>query len=717
MKSYRLGKISKELNVGISTLVNYLKVFEFEIDSNPNSKVPFSIYEKLIKQYGDVDSIEKIIMDSNKKVIAINHNSKSNLITFNELFKNNLFRIPDYQRGYSWSKRELDDLWRDIMDLSSSSFHFTGIITLEPVSNSSKFRFEKEEAFLGKFNSENEIVLQNDIFTPYFIVDGQQRLTTIIILLSVILEISKEKNLDYVDQDFIEKIFTVNAESSNVIFKFGYEKDTPSHQYLLSKILNDKSILITEPETIYTKNLIESKKYFKSKFKEIESNQRSVIQEVFLKIKNNLLFNLLILDSNQVDISMVFETLNYRGKSLSKLEILKNRIIYLASKRYSNENEIYIGVREKVTKTWLHIYEWLGKGKNNFSQIDDDNFLRAFWILYFNHDDINESDFKNFEKDLFENIFKINESSKNRLLNLDNLYHFLDTIENAVKAWYYINYPVKNWNDNLHVNNEFVDYLQRLNRIIQGRYMQILIMAALIRPNEFDNQEENKEWMLALIKEIERHNVVLFLINGKSNDTDRAYCYRLSNQFFEHRKDGKTFHTTREFLKKSVQKHHNIYNFINHIHHNRANNEQFWDWNGRNYILWLYESELGNVNNASVESFEKFDAYKYYQFSNHWNTPEFSTLKRSQKESNEKIENSIGNIFLRYSNNKKQAISNLTFNEIEFLVDSKEWTLKKIIDRGSNILNFISKTYNIKLEQSSYNHLILNGVRDTNDKE
>ena len=147
MKSYRLGNISKELNVGISTLVNYLKIFEFEIDSNPNSKVPFSIYEKLIKKYGDVDSIEKILMDSNKKVDAVNNNSKSNLITFNELFKNKIFRIPDYQRGYSWSKRELDDLWRDIMDLSSSSFHFTGIITLEPVSNSSKFRFEKEESF------------------------------------------------------------------------------------------------------------------------------------------------------------------------------------------------------------------------------------------------------------------------------------------------------------------------------------------------------------------------------------------------------------------------------------------------------------------------------------------------------------------------------------------------------------------------------------------
>ena len=138
-----------------------------------------------------------------------------------------------------------------------------------------------------------------------------------------------------------------------------------------------------------------------------------------------------------------------------------------------------------ITKTWLQIYKWLGKGKNTFSQIDDDNFLRAFWILYFNHDENkSESSFNKFESDLFDNRFKINDINNNEILKIENLNKFLIEIELAVKAWYYINYPEKDWDDEMHVNNEFVDYLQRLNKISQGNYIQPLIMAMLIRNSQ-----------------------------------------------------------------------------------------------------------------------------------------------------------------------------------------------------------------------------------------
>jgi uncharacterized protein with ParB-like and HNH nuclease domain len=713
-KKYRLHQIALELDVNLDTLVDvYLNNLNYNCEKNLNSKIPLHIYESLIKKYGNTDSIKKIVNEASLKTEQISKNSKTNLITFKKLFENNIFRIPDYQRGYSWSKKELEDLWSDLLNLSGSSFHFTGIITLEPVSDITRFRFEKEIIFVEKINSKNEIEINETSYSPYFIVDGQQRLTTLIILLAALHDLAKKDKIN-IDQDLVNTIFYTKENQEKKVYKFGYEKDTPSYQYLLAKILNDSDTEITEPETIYTKNLLDAKKFFTDKLNDLLKTNYLLATDIFNKITNNLLFNMLVLDSNQVDISMVFETLNYRGKSLSKLEILKNRIIYLTSKVYKEDNIKYIEIRENITKTWLQIYKWLGKGKNTFSQIDDDNFLRAFWILYFNHDENkSESSFNKFESDLFDNRFKINDINNNKILKIENLNNFLKEIESAVKAWYYINYPEKDWEDEMHVNNEFVDYLQRLNKISQGNYIQPLIMAMLIRKpeKEFENLQDEIDWKLSLIKEIERHNVVLFFINGKSNDTNRAYCYRLTNQFYESRKDGRTFHKTKEYLKKSINKHHSIFNFINHIHHNRANNQQFWDWNGKTYILWLYETNLSKTENSTIKDMDEYSTYSFYKLNNV--DLKFESLKKSKKDSSMKIENSLGNIFLKLNKKNNNGEEKYTLNEAEYLIKLQDWNLKLILERGSKILNFIESTYNIKLgTDDNFKRLLINGVRD-----
>src|SRR5690554_7680629 len=71
-----------------------------------------------------------------------------NIISFKEIFNNSIFRIPDYQRGYSWTQKELDDLWADLTNthLHKNSYHFTGILTLNTF-NSSDLKSIKEEGF------------------------------------------------------------------------------------------------------------------------------------------------------------------------------------------------------------------------------------------------------------------------------------------------------------------------------------------------------------------------------------------------------------------------------------------------------------------------------------------------------------------------------------------------------------------------------------------
>ena len=57
------------------------------------------------------------------------------LKSLDSLFKEKIFRIPDYQRGYAWQKSQLKDFWEDLINLSNTRSHYTGVLTLKEVSS------------------------------------------------------------------------------------------------------------------------------------------------------------------------------------------------------------------------------------------------------------------------------------------------------------------------------------------------------------------------------------------------------------------------------------------------------------------------------------------------------------------------------------------------------------------------------------------------------
>ena len=81
--------------------------------------------------------------------------------TLGELFRNqqHTYVIPDYQRPYSWGKKEIDEYIDDVLDA---------------------YRRQHAEYFLGSF-----ILIEKDKGREFDIVDGQQRFTTTTIFLSV----------------------------------------------------------------------------------------------------------------------------------------------------------------------------------------------------------------------------------------------------------------------------------------------------------------------------------------------------------------------------------------------------------------------------------------------------------------------------------------------------------------------------------------------------
>lgn len=143
-------------------------------------------------------------------------------------FNNKVYTIPDYQRGYSWEPQNVTDLLTDIDNaMKLEKPHYMGTKNLHP---------QPTKVKVGVNN-----------FTNYHVVDGQQRFTTLILILSYILNELSRRNETKEDADEKIKVYIRNRDSH----LFRYEIDKVSDDFFRSVILEleKKSSL---DENIYT---------------------------------------------------------------------------------------------------------------------------------------------------------------------------------------------------------------------------------------------------------------------------------------------------------------------------------------------------------------------------------------------------------------------------------------------------------------------------------
>ena len=109
-------------------------------------------------------------------------NELQNLI---QIFQNRIFRIPDYQRGYAWQEPQLRDFWEDLINLRSDRNHYTGLLSMKMLNKNESKKIDERDQWLLNYG-----------YRAYHIVDGQQRLTTFVILLNEIIEhtMSRDEN-------------------------------------------------------------------------------------------------------------------------------------------------------------------------------------------------------------------------------------------------------------------------------------------------------------------------------------------------------------------------------------------------------------------------------------------------------------------------------------------------------------------------------------------
>lgn len=553
------------------------------------------------------------------------------LYSLSDLFERRLFRIPDYQRGYAWQHSQFVDFWDDLNNLQMDHYHYTGLLSL-------KLLKHKEVESWG-----NDLwLVDRKNFKPCHIVDGQQRLTTFIILLNEIINFvcNLEENTKKKDEDILLGYVTINEIRSKYIcqkrppqnmittYLFGYETDNPSDKYLRYKVFNEPDSIEVN-ETYYTKNLKAAKDFFFSNITAFYAEEGlEGIDRIYKKLTQKLMFILHEIDDDY-DVFVAFETMNNRGKKLTNLELLKNRLIYLTT-IYNNkvlDEKDKSELRKQINEAWKEVYYQLGRNKN--IALSDDDFLRAHWIIYYSYsrkkgDDyirflLNKFSAKNvYEKKPVENVIEQTliyeealddadeddeviadyvEETPEILLKLEprEIADYVNSLKDLAKYWYDTFFP----DESPTLSGEEKLWLDRLYRIGIGYFRPLVTVVLSKCPCAEDR--------ITLFKAIERFIFVCFrLANYKSTYQSSIYYAAAHNIYIGKTTVQKVTAALNSTVNTNIQ--YAIQNYITDIEKKLSSGkrEGYYSWNSLRYFLYEYEYSLWESTGVKKPSWELF---------------------------------------------------------------------------------------------------------------
>lgn len=285
-----------------------------------------------------------------------------NLIALEDLFHKRLFRVPDYQRGYAWGEAQIQDFLEDLELLAPSRIHYTGTVVLH---------------VRDSLNEEQD--QSGNTYTPVDIVDGQQRLTTTVLLLDGIRNaldsLSGEEQPLPLSTGIHSNYIAAIGANGQPLFKLTLNEDT--NEFFRSNVLAKKPS--PEPESnAAERRLTAAKKQIKEYIEaEIENKppeeQQAWLRDLHRKVTSRLGFTLYEVD-DAAEVGVIFEVMNDRGKPLTELEKVKNYLLYVSSTLgISND------LSERVNKAWSVIFSQLTDA-GLVSQNAEDQLLRVHWL-------------------------------------------------------------------------------------------------------------------------------------------------------------------------------------------------------------------------------------------------------------------------------------------------------------------------------------------------
>ncbi len=520
--------------------------------------------------------------------------------TIKDLFDGSkIFNIPKYQRAYAWEEEQLNAFIEDLENQDTNKDHFFGTILLQ-----------KQEPE-GEFN-----VID--------IVDGQQRITTIIIFMKLLLaqqespdnsvkllkriyikdlDIYKLRVLDIDNDFFVSHIFGANGSGYKEAEK---EVETPSqHRLLRAKKLLDDWIK-AHPDKV---------EEFREKIGRMQVLTYSV--------------------EDDSEAALMFETTNNRGKLLTSLEKVKSFLMhktYLASKSPETPLKDLQNRFSKIYRDYEEIEDYR-KSRGEFGKTDEDSILQYHSIAFV----------ENWKDKEYQDPVRMINQQINDLIKANRTADAADLINRY--------------------SRELRRSFKNMNKLLLNRAPYLLDIFALGRPAAFypllikayklDNSDEDQDFKrVAQLVEIIGFR---FGITKSRSDKGVSQLYRLAREF-----NGDFNQLTKE-LQEFVDWYCGDFEFERSLRQPRF--YEVVDGNDQRYLFWKYENYLREIGG--------YPEMSYDEFTNTKPRSKFSMehiIPQNPKESKVVVDDSILSITdfesPKFKENYLHGIGNLTIDPI-----------------------------------------------------
>ncbi|MGK7943712.1 MAG: DUF262 domain-containing protein [Microcystaceae cyanobacterium] len=271
-------------------------------------------------------------------------------LTFRQLLGNGLtYHVPSFQRDYSWTEDEWDDLWQDILGLleeDGESAHYMGYL-----------------------------VLQSSDHKHFDIIDGQQPITTLSIMILAGLAYLQDLVTANLDADRnqrrkeqLQNSYIGYVDPVSLIPRSKLELNRHNNRFYQTYLVPLAPLPrrgLNRSEHLLRKGF----EWFNSRFKSklgMASHSGEQLAAFIDSLVDKLFFTVITV-TDELNAFKVFETLNARGVRLSATDLLKNYLFSLISTAQTHETEL-----KALEERWERIVELLGS--ESFPE-----FLRVYW--------------------------------------------------------------------------------------------------------------------------------------------------------------------------------------------------------------------------------------------------------------------------------------------------------------------------------------------------
>lgn len=223
--------------------------------------------------------------------------------------------VPLFQRPYSWERRQWQTLWTDIRDLENDEHgkgHFMGAIVTMPA------------------HTVPEGV------TKYLLIDGQQRLTTLFVLLIALRDMAKSFPGNLADK--VQELFLTNK----------YQEELDIFKMLPTQADRESFLSLVDSEQAQPSGKIgQSYQYFAGQLAKMDKSQ---LEQVLNTVTSKLFFVSIVLSADD-NAYLIFESLNFKGMPLTQADLIRNYFLM----------RIHVKKQESVfTKYWQPMQAALG---------------------------------------------------------------------------------------------------------------------------------------------------------------------------------------------------------------------------------------------------------------------------------------------------------------------------------------------------------------------